>query len=135
MAAEFLPGNRLTLLNSGQDYFPALLAEIEAAQSEIYLESYIFADDEVGHAVAGALCRAARRGVQVNVTVDGFGSRNFSSEFMPLLTAAGVQAMQYRPEIGPFSLQAPSPAPPAPQAGGDRRPGRLRRRHQYHRRQ
>ena len=105
MAAEFLPGNRLTLLNSGQDYFPALLAEIEAAQSEIYLESYIFADDEVGHAVAGALCRAARRGVQVNVTVDGFGSRNFSSEFMPLLTAAGVQAMQYRPEIGRFHFK------------------------------
>ena len=43
MAAEFLPGNRVTLLNSGSEYFPALLAEIEAAQVEIYLESYIFA--------------------------------------------------------------------------------------------
>jgi hypothetical protein len=49
MAADFLPGNRLTLLNSGGEYFPALLAAIESATLEIYLESYIFADDEIGH--------------------------------------------------------------------------------------
>lgn len=105
MTAEFLPGNRITLLNSGAQYFPALLAEIEAAEAEIYLESYIFADDQVGHEVAGALCRAAVRGVQVNVTVDGFGGRNFSVDFMPLLSEAGVRAMVYRPEIGRFRLR------------------------------
>ena len=105
MAAEFLPGNRVTLLNSGAEYFPALLAEIDDAQVEIYLESYIFADDEVGHAVASALCRAAGRGVQVNVTVDGFGGRNFSTDFLPRLTEAGVRAMIYRPEIGRFRMR------------------------------
>ncbi|HQU78417.1 MAG TPA: cardiolipin synthase ClsB [Azonexus sp.] len=105
MAAEFLPGNRVTLLNSGAEYFPALLAEIDDAQVEIYLESYIFADDEVGHAVASALCRAAARGVQVNVTVDGFGGRNFSADFLPRLTEAGVRAMIYRPEIGRFRMR------------------------------
>ena len=105
MAAEFLPGNRVTLLNSGAEYFPALLAEIDDAQVEIYLESYIFADDEVGHAVASALCRAAARGVQVNVTVDGFGGRNFSADFLPRLTEAGVRAMIYRPEIGRFHMR------------------------------
>ena len=105
MAAEFLPDNRLTLLNSGNEYFPALLAAIEAATAEIYLESYIFADDEIGHEVAGALCRAARRGVQVNVTVDGWGARNFSTDFLPLLTEAGVRAMFYRPEIGRFHFK------------------------------
>jgi cardiolipin synthase len=83
MAAEFLPGNRLTLLNSGDDYFPALLAAIDAAEIEIYLESYIFANDEIGQEVASALCRAADRGVQVNVTVDGFGARNFKIDFFP----------------------------------------------------
>lgn len=105
MAAEFLPGNRLTLLNSGAEYFPALLAAIEGAEREIYLESYIFAADEVGHEVAGALCRAARRGVQVNVTVDGFGGRNFAADFLPWLTESGVRAMLYRPEIGRFRLR------------------------------
>lgn len=105
MATEFLPGNQLTLLNSGAQYFPALLAAIESASVEIYLESYIFADDEIGHEVTGALCRAAARGVQVNVTVDGFGGRNFSADFLPRLTAAGVRAMLYRPELGRFRLK------------------------------
>ena len=105
MAAEFLPGNRLTLLNSGSDYFPALLAAIGEAQTEIYLESYIFADDEIGHEVASALCQAAERGIQVNVTVDGFGARNFAADFLPMLTSAGVRAMYYRPEIGRFHLK------------------------------
>ena len=105
MAAEFLPGNRLTLLNSGDDYFPALLAALDSASLEIYLESYIFADDEIGHEVAGALCRAAQRGVQVNVTVDGFGARNFAADFLPRLTEAGVRALFYRPEIGRFHIK------------------------------
>lgn len=105
MAAEFKPGNRLTLLDSGTDYFPALLTAIAEARIEIYLESYIFAADEIGHAVAAALCQAARRGVQVNVTVDGFGGRNFAADFLPQLTAAGVRAMYYRPEIGRFHLK------------------------------
>lgn len=105
MAAEFLPGNRLTLLNSGNEYFPALLAAIKSATQEIYLESYIFADDEVGHEVAGELCRAAQRGVQVNVTVDGFGGQNFSADFLCRLNDAGVRAMVYRPEIGRFHLR------------------------------
>ena len=105
MKADFLAGNRLTLLNSGEQYFPALLAEIDAARQEIYLESYIFADDAVGHAVAEALCLAAARGVRVNVTVDGFGARNFAADFLPRLTAAGVRALQYRPEIGTWHFK------------------------------
>src|SRR5574343_690709 len=105
MAAEYMPGNRLTLLNSGGDYFPALLAAIGEAQIEIYLESYIFANDEIGHEVASALCQAAERGVQVNVTVDGFGARNFATDFMPMLTSAGVRALFYRPEIGRFHFK------------------------------
>jgi len=105
MAAEFLPGNRVVLLNSGAEYFPALLAEIDAAQIEIYLESYIFANDEVGHTIASALCRAAERGVLVNVTIDGFGGRNFATDFLPRFKQAGVRAMLYRPEIGRFHMR------------------------------
>ncbi|MCL2636185.1 MAG: phospholipase D-like domain-containing protein, partial [Betaproteobacteria bacterium] len=102
MATDYLAGNRLTLLNSGAEYFPALLAAIEAAQSEIFLESYIYANDEIGQQVSNALCRAVARGVVVNVIVDGFGARHFAADFLPQLTAAGVRAMLYRPELGSF---------------------------------
>jgi cardiolipin synthase len=78
MAAEFLSGNRLTLLNSGAEYFPALIAAIDKAQHEVHLESYIFEDDATGRAVAAAMANAARRGVTVRVLVDGFGAPEFA---------------------------------------------------------
>lgn len=105
MTVDYLAGNRLTLLNSGAEYFPALLAAIEAAHSEIFLESYIYANDEIGLQISNALSRAVARGVVVNVIVDGFGARNFTTDFLPQLTAAGVRAMLYRPELGRFRLR------------------------------
>ena len=55
----FLGGNRLQLLSSGGEYFPALIAAIDAAVHEVHLESYIFADDTTGRLVAAALASAA----------------------------------------------------------------------------
>ncbi|MDR1647037.1 MAG: cardiolipin synthase ClsB [Zoogloeaceae bacterium] len=100
----FLTGNRLQLLESGREYFPALLAELQAATREILLETYIFADDAAGRAVALALEAAARRGVVVRVLVDGFGARHFPQTFGRMLTAAGGHWRLYRREIARFSL-------------------------------
>ncbi|HRE16174.1 MAG TPA: cardiolipin synthase ClsB [Rhodocyclaceae bacterium] len=100
MKPKFVGGNRLTLLNSGVEYFPALLQAIETAQQEIWLETYIFAKDAVGEAVAAALAAASRRGVQVRLLVDGFGAANFRADYAEPLVRAGVLAMEYRPEFG-----------------------------------
>jgi cardiolipin synthase len=89
MHAEFLPGNQLTLLNSGSEYFPALLAAIAAAQLEIYLESYIFADDEIGHEVPAPCALRPHAASGSGLLVDGFGARNFAQDFMPRLVAEG----------------------------------------------
>ncbi|WP_300453882.1 cardiolipin synthase ClsB [Accumulibacter sp.] len=105
MTPKFLPGNRLTLLNSGAEYFPALIEAIDAATHEVHLESYIFEDDVTGRAVADAMIRAARRGVTVRVLVDGFGAREFADRLQPGLVAAGVQALVYRPDIARFQLR------------------------------
>ncbi len=99
MAVEFLPGNRLTLLRSGAEYFPALEAAIGGAGREIFLETYIYAGDETGRRVTRALCEAARRGVAVHVLVDGFGSRDMPEEFAGELLDAGVRLLVFRPEI------------------------------------
>ncbi|MBL8399276.1 MAG: cardiolipin synthase ClsB, partial [Candidatus Accumulibacter sp.] len=104
-AAKFLPGNRLTLLNSGADYFPALIAAIDDAQHVVHLETYIFEDDQTGRAVAEAMIRAARRGVTVRVLVDGFGAPEFAATLQPQLVTAGVQVMIYRPEVARLLLR------------------------------
>lgn len=100
MRPEFFDGNRLTLLNSGGEYFPALLAAFANARNDIWLETYIFAKDPIGDQVAAALAAAARRGVQVRLLVDGFGARNFRKDFAEDLARAGVMALEYRPEFG-----------------------------------
>jgi cardiolipin synthase len=105
MLPDFQPGNRLTLLNSGAEYFPALIAAIEGALHEVHLESYIFEDDITGHAVADALSAAARRGVSVRVLVDGFGAPDFAEKLMPSLADAGVMSLIYRPDIARFRLR------------------------------
>lgn len=105
MKAEFLPGNAITLLETGSDFFPALIEAIETARHEFHLETYIFENDDTGRAVADALCRAARRGVTVRVLVDGFGSPGFAGVLRPSLEEAGVQVLVYRPEIARFRLR------------------------------
>ena len=104
-AHRFLAGNRLSLLNSGSEYFPALIAAIDAAVHEVHLETYIFADDATGRRVAAALARAAQRGVAVRVLVDGFGAREFAAGLGASLTTDRAEVMTYRPEIGQFRFR------------------------------
>ena len=94
-------GNRLTLLENGADYFPALIAAFDGASREILLETYIFEADATGLAVAGALKRAARRGVTTRLLLDGFGCRTLPPGELAALRLAGVRVLHFRPEIGP----------------------------------
>ena len=105
MTAHFLSGNRVQLLETGAEYFPALLAAIAAAREEVRIETYIFADDAVGRQVAAALAAAARRGVRVHLLVDGFGSRDFMAALGEGLLAAGVEVLVFRPEVSLFKLR------------------------------
>lgn len=100
-----VPGNRLSLLRNGEEYFPALVSALDAATREIFLETYIFADDETGSLIADAMARAAARGIAVHVIVDGFGARNFAPRFREMLEAAGAKVLVFRPKISPLTLR------------------------------
>lgn len=91
-------GNRVDLLCGGIEYFPALIAAIDAAREEVYLETYIYHDDDTGRRITDVLCRAAERGVAVHVTVDGFGSANLAPAIAERFDAAGVEHRIFRPE-------------------------------------
>jgi cardiolipin synthase len=94
---HFADGNRLTLLCNGEQYFPALVDAVDAARHEIFLETYIYADDETGSLVTDALARAAARGVSVSVLIDGYGSSDFPTRFRHILRDAGAQLQVFRP--------------------------------------
>ena len=102
---EFVGGNKMSLLVAGGEYFPALEAAIAAAKNEVFLESYIFADDATGRRIAAALASAARRGVAVQLMVDGFGSRLLPEALRKGLVDAGVKLQVYGPDISPLTLR------------------------------
>jgi cardiolipin synthase len=102
---EFVAGNRIRLLRTGTEYFPALIVAIDGAQRQIHLETYIFEADGTGQSVAAALSRAARRGVATHVLIDGFGSKNLDSAVIDGMRAAGVRLLKFRPEISPWTFK------------------------------
>lgn len=96
---ETVPGNQLRLLQNGAEFFPALIAAIDAARVEVHLETYIYNDDPSANAVRDALMRAACRGVQVQLLIDGVGSRELSVSWLDELKTAGVSVLTYRPIV------------------------------------
>ena len=102
---SYTEGNRLTLLQNGADFFPALEAAIDQASSHVYLESYIYADDETGKRIAAALVRAAQRGVATHLIIDGFGAQDYPASALEALRAAGVDALVYRRQISPWRFR------------------------------
>ncbi len=101
---DYVGGNRLALLKNGEQYFPALVAAIDAARTEAFLETYIFCDDETGTLVCEALVRAAARGVAAHVLIDGFGAKDLAQRFRDAFTRAGVELLVFRPQVSPWPL-------------------------------
>jgi cardiolipin synthase len=102
---RIIPHNQITLLQNGEAYFPAIEAALDRAVHEIYLESYIFANDNTGRRIAEALRRAAFRGVKTHVLIDGFGSNSLPKTMVDYLVTAGVMVLKFRPKISPWTLR------------------------------
>ncbi len=85
------------LLLDGDGYFARLVGDLCAARSQVSLEVYILADDEIGARVTEALADAAARGVGVRLMVDGIGSAAWIGARARALAARGVEVRVYHP--------------------------------------
>jgi cardiolipin synthase len=95
---DFIADNEVKLLHCGTEFFPGLMEAIDAAQYDVYFETYIFADDETGQAVQAALMRAAQRGVTVRMITDWFGTGAGRVKRMHAqLQGAGVEHRIFNP--------------------------------------
>src|SRR4029079_16676421 len=59
-------GNKVTVLENGDQIFPALLEAIRSAQRTVTFENFLFKEGEVTDAFAEALAERARAGVKVH---------------------------------------------------------------------
>jgi cardiolipin synthase len=97
MAGKWIDGNAISLLENGEEFFPRVFEAIAAARTEVILETFILFEDKVGQQLHAALLAAARRGVQVDMTIDGFGSPDLSQQFIGSLCQAGVRVHVFDP--------------------------------------
>ena len=90
-------GNSLTLLENGEEFYPAVLAAIEQARERIRIETFIWSQDTTGNELSDSLIAAAERGVDVDVLVDGYGTPGFSPEFLDRMKSAGIRVRSFDP--------------------------------------
>ena len=105
MNGRWIPGNDIRLLENGEEFFPRVFDSIAAAKQEVVLETFILFEDKVGLALHAVLLAAAQRGVQVDMTIDGFGSPDLSDHFIGTLDRAGVRIHVFDPAQRIFGLR------------------------------
>ena len=103
--APWRAGNRVRLLENGEEFFARAFDAIAAARREILLETFILFEDKVGLELHRRLVDAARRGVRVELTVDGYGSPGFSGDFLARLADAGATLRVFDPRRTLFGLR------------------------------
>jgi phosphatidylserine/phosphatidylglycerophosphate/cardiolipin synthase-like enzyme len=90
-------GNSFELLDGGAEFFPAMLAAIEAAQASVLLEMYLVRSGHVVTRFSDALTAAVRRGARVCVVFDAFGSLGLSRADRRRLLEGGVELRFFNP--------------------------------------
>ena len=90
-------GNDVTLLRDAERTFLALSLAIEAAESHVHLEYYIFKADDTGRAVAELLQAKARQGVACRLLLDAVGCWGMPGDMIRRLEDAGVEVAFFLP--------------------------------------
>lgn len=93
----FTEGNRIDLLNNGDEFYPVMLREIALAASSITIEAYIYWEGEIGRTFANALADRARAGVTVKILLDAVGSSSIGNDILDILESSGCQIAWYNP--------------------------------------
>ena len=90
-ATVTVDGHEWTLFEESDPLTTAMVQDIRAARLRVWMETYIFADDEAGRAVAEALSERAKAGLDVRLMVDAWGSFRTPKAIFERMRSAGVQ--------------------------------------------
>jgi cardiolipin synthase len=98
-------GDRLKIYPYGVRLYEAMLEEIEGAEHDVFLGTFIWKGDEVGRRFVEALARKAREGVRVCVIFDGLANVVVPPAFKRF--PEEIHTLHFRPLWGPVSLADP----------------------------
>lgn len=81
---------------TSEQTWAAMQEALRSAKESIYLESYIFLDDEIGREFVDILVEKAQQGLDVRLILDGIGSFWFSVAALKRLEAAGARVLSFQ---------------------------------------
>jgi cardiolipin synthase len=90
-------GNRIEVLENGDQFFPRLLADIANAKETIHIETYIWWKGAICDKVAAALAAKARQGVEVRLLFDASGGHKMERKLREEMLSAGCQVRPFHP--------------------------------------
>ncbi len=90
-------GSQITVLDNGEQFYPAELEAAKRAERTVNLEAYEFLEGEVTRQFIEVLRDRARAGVQVRLIVDAIGSWSTHREYLRPLAEAGGRVSWYHP--------------------------------------
>lgn len=83
--------NDVIVYHDAEKTFLAIQLAIEAAQSHIHLEYYVYQPDDTGRAIRDLLIEKARQGVACRLLLDFVGSWRIGRSFLAPMKEAGIQ--------------------------------------------
>ncbi|MBA2443693.1 MAG: phosphatidylserine/phosphatidylglycerophosphate/cardiolipin synthase family protein [Rubrobacter sp.] len=98
--------NRLKLYTSGSELYEAMLDEIEDAEREVFIETFIWKGDRTGRRFVEALARKAREGVEVYAVFDGLANAVVVPEEFKRFPEE-IHTLHFRPLDGPTRFADP----------------------------
>lgn len=98
-------GNTVQVLRNGDEIFPAMLADIRAAQRAVDLLTFIWWQGHIGEDFADALVGRASAGVRVRVLLDALGARRIDRDLVARMRDGGVRVGWFRPISNPRAFR------------------------------
>lgn len=74
--------------------FTSMMEDIRKAERYVYLETYRFNDDSIGHRFKDVLVEKARQGVEIRLLVDAYGTK--PAEFLEEMQAVGIKILFFK---------------------------------------
>lgn len=89
--------NTIDIYHNGVDVYNQLYKDLSLAEHFIHLQYYLFEDGDVANRIQSILLERLSNGVEVNLMVDGIGSRSLSDSYIKTLREAGAEVNIFRP--------------------------------------
>lgn len=90
------------IFTDGREKFDSLLNDIDNAKHHVHLEYYIYRMDNLGREIYQALIQARKRGVEVRVLMDAWGSNQTKLAQFAELIDLGGEVVQFFPLVLSF---------------------------------